>query len=299
MAVKHISMGKYILIIVAATITCFISCRESKQRTNAEEIVKEWTGKTIQFPNVLTCKSLGKDAVCTELFGRPYKVLVYIDSSGCMGCKLRMQEWKKIIKEMDSIAPENVSFLFFFNPKDERELDILMKQEQFDYPIFVDKANLIDELNNFPKDMKFQSFLLNEQNEVLAIGSPSMNFQVWELYKQLISGEKFKIQTLLTTVVPEQAIIELLDLRMESKTQATFVLKNIGEEPLIIQDIKSSCDCMVSSWDKSPIKSGDKTQIVVEIKSKELGHIHKTIDVYCNVEGHKLQLSIKGVVKLN
>ena len=130
----------------------------------------------------------------------------------------------------------------------------------------------------------------------MAISNPSMNFRVWELYKQLITGEKAEQPTSLTTAVAKQAIIGLSDLRMELVTHATFVLKNTGDNPLIIQDIKSSCGCTAPSWSKEPVNPGDKTEIQVEIKPEEPGYFHKTIDVYCNVKEKNIQLTVQGTV---
>ena len=272
-----------------------ISCKD-KRVVEAEKIVKEWTGKTIRFPEGVKCKIMGNDTICAELFEKPYKVLVYVDSAGCTSCKLRMSDWKKIISEIDSIEPQQVSFLFFFNPKNERELDFLMKRESFEHPIFIDNSNTIDKLNHFPNNMMYQSFLLDKDNKVLSVGNPSMNPKVWELYKQFITGEKSLNNVPLTTVEIENKQLTLEGLSVGKKTKAHFLLTNTGAVPLVINDVKSSCGCTVPSWEKRPVKPGSKVKIDIEIEPETTGFFNKTVDVYCNIESGVIHFSMTGIV---
>ena len=287
----------YIIGIVVVLLVALVSCRPNEQRSEAQKIVKEWMGKTIRMPDNVKCKVMGRDTLCPDLFEKPYKIVVYIDSAGCTSCKLRMPDWKKIIHEADSIAPGKIGFLFFFNPQNEEELDFFMKRDRFDYPVFMDTGNTIDRLNHFPRDMKFQSFLLDKNNTVLVIGNPSMNPLVWELYKQQITGEKAEPPASSTTVLADQQQVELSDLKIGSTTQALFTLRNTGNNPLIIQDIKSTCGCTVPSWDKEPVEPGNSTEIRVEIKPEETGYFHKTIDVYCNTKEKVIRLTVQGMVQ--
>jgi hypothetical protein len=179
------------IILFMTLLICISGCKD-KRTAEIEKIVKEWTGKTIVFPEDLQCKWIGQDTVCPDLFDKPYKILTYIDSSGCSSCKLRLSDWKVIINEIDLLAPEQVSFLFYIHPKDEKELTFLLKRDQIDYPVFVDVNNKIEELNHFPQEIIFQSFLLDQNNQILLIGNPVMNPAVWKIYKQQITEEKNK-----------------------------------------------------------------------------------------------------------
>jgi hypothetical protein len=77
-----------------------------------------------------------------------YKILNYVNSTGCTGCKLGMTKWKLYIEEMGS----TVDFLFYFHPKNEKTLMTLLKREYFiNYPIYIDKN---DELNKRKKKHK-------------------------------------------------------------------------------------------------------------------------------------------------
>jgi len=110
-----------------------------------------------------------------------------VDSSGCTECRLQLIGWENCITEVDSLFANKVSFLFFFHPKDSTELEFLLKLNNFDYHVFIDKENEIMRLNNFPSQPEYQCYLLDKDYKVIAIGNPVYNSKIWDLYKQLIS----------------------------------------------------------------------------------------------------------------
>ena len=86
-------------------------------------------------------------------------------------------------------AAWKVSFLFVFHPKNKKEISFLLKRDRFLYPVFIDEKGDFDALNHFPSDVNFQTFLLDSQNKVLAIGNPVHNKKVRDLYLQIIAGQ--------------------------------------------------------------------------------------------------------------
>ena len=54
----------------------------------------------------------------------------------------------------------------------------------------MDICNQLDKLNTFPKDSRYQTFLLDKYNKVVCIGNPTENPQIWSLYKQIINENK-------------------------------------------------------------------------------------------------------------
>ncbi|MDR2145537.1 MAG: hypothetical protein LBE91_03635 [Tannerella sp.] len=114
--------------------------------------------------------------------------MLYTDSLGCTGCRTKLEVWKKLIQEADTIFEHKPDFLFFFQPKYRglKELKILLRNYHFDYPVFVDTENEIMRLNNFPKEPEYQCFLLDKDNKVVMIGNPVLNPGIWELYKKII-----------------------------------------------------------------------------------------------------------------
>ncbi|MDR0423817.1 MAG: hypothetical protein LBH46_04520 [Rickettsiales bacterium] len=168
---------------------CFSSCTKNGTKEHARKIVVEWTGKEVRFPKELSCTSMGKDTTCIDLQNDNYKILLYVDSLGCTSCRLKLAEWKKIMKEADSVFSRKPEFVFFFQPKkkDEKELQFIFKQNSFRHPVFIDKQNEINKLNSFPSQTEYQCFLLDKDNKVLIVGNPSLNSGIWTLFKKVIA----------------------------------------------------------------------------------------------------------------
>ncbi len=78
----------------------------------------------------------------------------------------------------------------------------------------------------------------------------------------------------------------------------TFKFTNTGNKPLIISNVKSSCDCSIPSWTRTPILPGKTGEITVQYDTKIVGKFSKSIEVFSNdpVASRKL-LRIKGEVK--
>jgi hypothetical protein len=106
-------------ILVALFAVGLVACRD-KRVVEAEKVVKEWKGKTIVFPENLQCSVLGKDTVsniCSDLFQRDYKILFYIDSTGCSGCRLNLSGLKQLIETVDTLLMDGWELSRFFNRK--------------------------------------------------------------------------------------------------------------------------------------------------------------------------------------
>jgi len=168
---------------------CLSACKNRPKSEKPAEVVNEWIGKEISFPQLSTCAVLGKYAACGIRVPRPYRVLIYTDSVGCTSCDLRIDIWKTLMKEADTFAKGKVDFLFYFNPKKDENLSELFKRENFRNLVYMDLKDELNRSNGFPKSMEYQCFLLDEHNKVLAVGNPTMNGNVWALYKKTIKGD--------------------------------------------------------------------------------------------------------------
>lgn len=74
-----------------------------------------------------------------------------------------------------------------------------------------------------------------------------------------------------------------------------FKFKNVGNKPLILSNVRSSCGCTVPSWPKEPIPPGGTGEIKVTYNTNILGKFSKTITVYANAP--TVTLRIQGEVK--
>lgn len=79
-----------------------------------------------------------------------------------------------------------------------------------------------------------------------------------------------------------------------------FEFKNVGKEPLVIQNCSASCGCTSPEWPKEPILPGKKGQIKVRFTTQGRGNQSFAKDVYITSNAisdkERYELHIKGFV---
>lgn len=273
------------------------SCQESREEAMLR-LVNEWNGKEIKFPSRSVFTIQGKDTVDFEFVDADYKVVTYIDSVGCTSCKLQLPRWKQLIEEVDSLTGGSVPFLFYFHPKDLKELRYYTCRDDFTYPVCFDEKDELNQLNQFPLEMAFQTFLLDRDNKVVAIGNPVLNPKVKELYLGLVTGSRSSKSSGTTTQVSiNQTELDFETFPKEEKQEGSFVLTNTGNGLLVIQDITTSCGCTKVEYSKEPVLPGDTLDVKVIYGAEDAGYFNKVVTVYCNTENSPLRLTIKGTAR--
>ncbi|UQB68646.1 DUF1573 domain-containing protein [Epilithonimonas zeae] len=77
-----------------------------------------------------------------------------------------------------------------------------------------------------------------------------------------------------------------------------FTVKNTGDKPLILSEVKPSCGCTTPEWSKDPILPGKSAQIKVGYNTGIKGPFNKLIEVYSNdPANNRSVLYIKGNVE--
>lgn len=285
----------YLLFLGIALVAC---TKKTEKQVEAENIINEWSGKTIQIPSDLQLSIYGKDTLLPEFHSTPYKILFFADSTGCIGCKLGLPFWQKLIAETDSTLAGKLSFVFCFQPKNRNDLVSSFLSNGFNYPVLIDQKNIINQLNHFPAKPEYRCFLLDGKNKVISIGNPARNSKIWGLYKQIITGKRKVEDIKNTNVEVVNSGVKLGNIKKGVKYITMFKLRNIGDIPLIISDVKTSCGCTNAKWEKKPIIMSKTTQIKAEITIEEVGYFEKTISVYCNIENSPIILNVKGNTQL-
>lgn len=286
-------MNKY-LIAIFSILIFVVSCSKNDPRERAKKIVTEWTGKTLIIPENIDTYFMNRDTI-VGASKAPYRIFVYTDSTGCTSCKLKLQTWKHYMHEADSLLNGKLDFLFYFQPKNERELQFLFKRDKFEVPIHMDKEALILKQNSLPGEMEYQCFLLDSNNKIISIGNPTLNPKIWELYKQIITKDySDKSKTNTTQIEIENSHLIVDNLKVGTAQKLSFKIKNTGNSPLIINHIDASCGCTVPSWDKKPISPNEEAEIWVEVKPDNKGYFRKSLILFANIEGKTKSLTISG-----
>ncbi|NCT10311.1 MAG: DUF1573 domain-containing protein [Flavobacteriia bacterium] len=103
-----------------------------------------------------------------------------------------------------------------------------------------------------------------------------------------IHSQEFKFET---------ETIDYGSVSLGSNGDKVFVFKNIGNQPLIISNIQSSCGCTVPKKPEKPIMPGEKGEIKVSYDTKRVGGFSKQITIFSNATDPKKVIRIKGIVE--
>ncbi|GAA4290686.1 DUF1573 domain-containing protein [Aestuariibaculum suncheonense] len=80
--------------------------------------------------------------------------------------------------------------------------------------------------------------------------------------------------------------------------ETTFKYKNVGDAPLVITDIKSSCGCTVpKDWSREPLAPGESAEFSVKFNGSGANKVSKTITVTANTEKGSEIVKITAFVK--
>lgn len=170
------------------------SCQGQREQREVTNLVYDWQGREVLFPYNVAFTSYVRDTVNYDAFAAPFRVLHYVDTSGCFSCKLRIQQWRGLIEELNVLEPGKVSFLLCLSPGRTTEaldkLESVLYNNVFDHPVWIDRNDSLNVLNRFPKRNGFQTFLLDSNNRVVAIGNPVNNERVKALYLDYLTGKR-------------------------------------------------------------------------------------------------------------
>lgn len=271
------------------------SCSDDKKH-DIEVLVKEWNNKEIRFPDNPVFTRFVTDTVPYRIPKSDYKVVVFVDSVGCISCKLQLPKWKEFMHEVDSLSDGNVPFVFFFQTKDVSELRYILKRDNFSHPVCMDTEDSFYRLNRFPGEMMFQTFLVDSANRVKVIGNPIHNLSVKELYLKELTG--MKSNPLPVTIVhPDSTEYHYGTVGKNKKESKMVILHNTGKEVFRIKGVTTSCDCMTVEYGWDEILPGESAVLTVKYKAEEPGDFWRTITVYGNIPEKSFTLDFWGTVK--
>lgn len=131
----------------------------------------------------------------------------------------------------------------------------------------------------------------NESEEELRLAAEKRNKENEEREKALAASQtemSFDVEEHDFGIIPK-----------DTPVSKTFIVKNTGNNPLIISDAKASCGCTVPKKPEEPIAPGETGEIEVTFTSKpgqEGTKINKTVTVTANIPNGTKTLVIKGDV---
>ena len=274
----------------------FVSCSK-KNNDGLTELVAEWYGKEITFPvdvkytNVIEGK-------CVNFVGNSeYKILVYVNGDNCLFCKLKMDLWKDFMAYIQEKYHGFIPFLLYINYPNYSEIEYILKSSKFDYPICYDRYDELNKLNKFPLDDHLRTFLLDRDNKVLAIGNPTMNKSIRNLFIKIVTDGDVALESeIQSSIVLSKYQIDLGNMSLGSILTFDILIQNIESKPVRIKQIMPSCNCVKIKHDVIQIEALKSDYFTVEYLADTLGDVFRVIHVYVEGEESPIIITIEGSV---
>ena len=259
--------------IVLSLLILLTSCLRSQR--DGEAVVAEWTGKEIVMPTGLKFHVLDNE-VNIDSQTPDFKIINFIDSSGCTACKMKLHLWSDIINEFKSIPDVDVLFLTIVNADSISPITSILKQNNYLYPVAIDSDNTFANSNNLPDKSAYHTFLLDADNKVIAIGNPVLNPKIKKLYKQIIMND----EDLMTRFGKlESRTLGVVSQNDEVSTK--FYIYNSDSIPYHIQNMIPSCDCVSATVNRLIIQPETEAMVNITFHSDTLsGSFNQYVDVF-------------------
>jgi hypothetical protein len=114
-----------------------------------------------------------------------------------------------------------------------------------------------------------------------------LTFAVFCFITLSANAQEFKFET---------ASIDYGKIEKGSEKKRVFEFTNIGDAPIIIAQVVSTCGCAVPKKPEKPIMPGQKGLIEVSYDTNRVGGFSKMFTVVSNAKAKRKTLKIKGFV---
>lgn len=94
----------------------------------------------------------------------------------------------------------------------------------------------------------------------------------------------------------EESLHDYGEIEQDSDGTWSFAFKNLGDEAIIINRVRSTCGCTVPDWPREPIEPGESGEISVIYNTATTGTFLKSVIVYSSASNSPVKLQIKGKV---
>lgn len=279
---------KYIIpIVLLALIAC------NAKDNGGRRLVGEWVGREIVIPDDLQFQILDT-RLAPELDSSEFKVVNYVDSSGCTSCRMKLQAWDETIDEFKALPGVDVEVLTIVDTNDAGEIALLTDRYNYRHLIAVDTAGVFNRANALPERTECHTFLLDSGNRILAIGNPVTNPKIKELYRRVIldggatDNENRPAQFMARTLGAVQG---------GDTASVTFPIRNDGETTLHVQSVIPSCDCTTAAAAATELQPRAASIVTVTyVADGEPGPFSRYVDIFYKEKENPDRLIVYGYI---
>lgn len=82
----------------------------------------------------------------------------------------------------------------------------------------------------------------------------------------------------------------------ETEHRKVLLVKNVGDEPLVINQVSSTCHCVEAGWWIRPIEPGASDTIQIDFEPDVSGRVSKKLIIYSNAQNRRVPFRVKADV---
>lgn len=91
----------------------------------------------------------------------------------------------------------------------------------------------------------------------------------------------------------QESTHEFGDIFQGERVTHTFTYENTGNEPLILSDVRTTCGCTATNWDREPLAPGETAEITVNFNSAgKMGMQNKVVTILSNAVNSSERIKI-------
>lgn len=273
------------------------SCSGSNKEQ--QDIIAEWVGREIVIPEGLEFQ-VGNIPVDYDFDAADFKIVTYVDSAGCTNCRMKLKDWEKVIDGFKSSPDVDVSFLMIVDSDKREEIERIVKDNDFHHPVSIDSAGLFRKANPLPSKPEHQTFLLDADNKVIALGNPVYNPKIRELYARLIfdSTDDEKILEDVEEQICKNPVRGIGVVSKGDTINKRFRFLNDTESDLTLQEITPSCHCVSAKVDWKVLKSGEYADIEISYVADTISQqFYRYADIWFKERQNPERLVLHGFIK--
>lgn len=292
-------LRKYSLFLFTMTMLMSVIMSCGSGNKEQREIVSEWVGKGIVIPAELGFQ-VGDIPVDYDFDAADFKIVTYVDSTGCTNCRMKLKDWEKVINSFKSSPDVDVNFLMIVGSDKREEIEKLMKDNNFHQPLAIDSAGYFSKANPLPSKPEHQTFLLDGDNKVIALGNPVYNPKIKELYALLIfdSLNDGKTQGDDEEQICKNPVRGIGVVSRGDTITKRFRFNNDTKSDLTLQEITPSCHCISAKVDWKVLKRGEHADIEISYVADSVPQqFHRYADVWFKERPNPERLILHGFIR--
>lgn len=175
-----------------------------------------------------------------------------------------------------------------------KELKHLVKLNSFSGNMEYDPDDSFNRLNGFSEDAALQTFMLDRNHRVIAMGNPVVNGGIGKLYLSKIGDDDLGSQD----ISQKEEVFEFNfgEVPSGEKVSHVFKLHNESADTLKVRDVITSCECTSGTVSTRIIPPGSGYDLTAEFQDTVPGEFFRTISILFENLKPNIQFELSGEI---